>query len=151
MADIEEGWYFYRERAGKWWRATHVMGGMATAGWIDGEIPASQLEGQWRGPVAEDDPDMARARQDAMGRLKEKRPEWETGPDTTAPLQPPPLDSALILRARTALNAAGLPGDAVSDEEVAGLVVELMWGCVDPLTPSEWWAAERWWSARQAR
>jgi hypothetical protein len=40
---------------------------------------------------------------------------------------PPPLDPALILRARAALNAAGLPGDAVSDEAVAGLVVVLGW------------------------
>jgi hypothetical protein len=39
--------------------------------------------------------------------------------------QPPPLDPALILRARTALHAAGLPGDAVGDEEVAGLVAAL--------------------------
>jgi hypothetical protein len=39
--------------------------------------------------------------------------------------QPPPLDPALILRARAALHAAGLPGDAASVEEVAELVYDI--------------------------
>jgi hypothetical protein len=60
---------------------------------------------------------------------------------------PPPLDPALILRARTALHAAGLPGDAVGDEEVAGLVYDVGL-IVEGMSQWTWMSLERWWQDR---
>jgi hypothetical protein len=63
--------------------------------------------------------------------------------------QPPPLDPALILRARTALHAAGLPGDAVGDEAIAGLVHDV--GLIGHgMSLASWWDLERWLLARKS-
>lgn len=57
--------------------------------------------------------------------------------------QPPPLDPSLILRARAALNAAGLPGDAIGDEEVAGLVHDVG-QFTHRMSLANWWDLENW-------
>jgi hypothetical protein len=64
--------------------------------------------------------------------------------------QPPPLDPALILRARVALHAAGLPGDAASDEEVAGLVYDIGQFAYG-MSLASWWNLHGWWLARKSR
>lgn len=59
------------------------------------------------------------------------------------PSQPPPLDPSLIFRARTVLNAAGLPGDAIGDEEIAGLVHEIGQFAYG-MSLASWWNLEGW-------
>jgi hypothetical protein len=66
---VEDGKYLFREDSGRHWRATQVIGGVATAPWIDGEALAENLKGEWRGPLGDKDARWEEAISDPMGRL----------------------------------------------------------------------------------
>jgi hypothetical protein len=75
---LKDGWYLFRECPGSHWRATLIDGGLATSGWIDGEVPANNFSGEWNGPLDENDERIVRARRDSMWRLLEETDGKET-------------------------------------------------------------------------
>lgn len=57
ITKLKDGWYLFRERPGRLWRATKVQDGMASGKWIDGELLVeTECHGEFWGPLSEDKP-----------------------------------------------------------------------------------------------